>query len=208
MKPITERLWAKQDRHFGDRIGLFDAVTETLDISSALYPGSFVDIAASFVIPAVTYVDIDRRARQFFADTSGVDELIAGNATDDRPRSFRFVARDYRDDLGLGDSSFDLLISLYAGFISEHCTHYLRVGGSLLVNPSHGDAAMAAIDDRYELRAVVKSAKDHYWLDTRDLGEYLVPKKAEPITADLLHQRGRGVAYTKPAFAYIFERVL
>lgn len=52
---------------------------------------------------------------------------------------------------------FDLLISLYAGFVSEHCTCHLRNGGLLLVNSSHGDAAMASIDDRYRLVGVVSS---------------------------------------------------
>ncbi len=127
---------------------------EAVELTRVLYPGSFVDIAPSLVFPSVTYVDTDRRAEQFFADVDGASEIVAANATDDRPRSFTFMARDYRDDLALTEQSFDLLVSLYAGFISEHCTNYLRIGGSLLINSSHCDAAMASIDQRYRLITV------------------------------------------------------
>jgi hypothetical protein len=118
-----------------------------------------------------------------------------------------FIAGDYRGPLGLADESFDLLVSLYAGFVSEHCTRYLRVGGHLLVNPSHGDAAMASIDQRYRLVAVVKSGgANAYRIDTEDLDTYFVPKKPQPITVERLHELGRGIGYTKSPFAYLFER--
>ncbi len=66
-----------QNRHPGDRLRLFSAVAGAVDAQSALYPGSFVDIAASFVFDEVTYVDVDRRTAQFFGDAPGVAELIA-----------------------------------------------------------------------------------------------------------------------------------
>jgi len=203
----TETLWARQNQHEGDRLRLFTTIAGAIEATRVLYPGSFVDVAPSFVFPSVTYVDTDRRAEQFFADADGVNGIIADEAIDDRPRSFTFLRRDYRDDLGLTEQSFDLLISLYAGFISEHCTHYLRVGGFLLVNSSHGDAAMASIDPRYQLIAVVKSGNNRYRVDRGNLDTYLIPKKPQTITAELLHELGRGIAYTKAPFAYLFRRV-
>jgi len=118
-----------------------------------------------------------------------------------------FVAGDYTTDLGLGSQDHDLLISLYAGFVSEHCTDFLRVGGSLPVNPCHGDAAMASIDDRYALAGVITSQAGQYTVRTHDLESYLTPKKLVTVTRDRLHQTGRGIAYTKSPFAYIFDRV-
>jgi hypothetical protein len=207
VESTTRKLWAKQDRHQGDRLRLFTAVAGAVDATRVLYPGSFVDIAPSFVFPSVTYVDVDRRADRFFADADGTDEIIAANVADDRPRSVTFLNRDYRDDLDLQEHSFDLLISLYAGFISEHCTRYLRVGGRLLANSSHGDAAMASVDPRYELIAVITSRDDRYRVDATDLDTYLIPKKSQAITAELLHELGRGIAYTRSPFAYLFRRV-
>ena len=208
MKPATEKLWAKQNQIDGDRLRLFGAVAGYLEVSRVLYPGSYVDVAASFVFPTVTYLDMDRRAARFFADVEGVGEIIAANQTDAGLRAFEFIAADYSDHLGLADASFDLLVSLYAGFVSEHCTRYLRVGGFLLVNPSHGDAAMASIDDRYRLAAVVHPDSTlGYRIDDSDLDAYLVPKKPLPITVKSLHDLGRGIPYTRSSFAYLFERM-
>ncbi len=203
----TEKLWAAQDRHTGDRFRLFSAVAAAVVAQTVLYPGSFVDLAPSFVFGEVTYVDLDRRAAHFFADTEGVDEIIAANAPAHGPRSVTFLHRDYREALDLEPESFDLLVSLYAGFVSEHCTEHLRIGGRLLVNPSHGDAAMASIDHRYRLAGVVIARPGRYRVSTEALEEYLVPKKPQTITAEALHERGRGIGYTRSPFAYLFERV-
>ena len=209
MRPTSEKLWAKQDQHQGDRLRLFAAVAGRVRASRVLYPGSFVDVAASFVFPAVTYVDSDRRAARFFDDVEGVGELVSANQASAGTRVVEFIAGDYRNDLGLTDESFDLLVSLYAGFISEYCTRYLRVGGHLLVNPSHGDAAMATIDHRYRLAAVIKSrGTNGYRIDDQELDTYLVPKNPQQVTVERLHELGRGIGYTKSPFAYLFERVV
>lgn len=171
-----------------------------------LYPGSFVDVAASAVYPQVTYVDVDKRTPRFFEDREGVAEII-GSMGGSRDNEVTFVHADYRDDLPLEAGSFDVLVSLYAGFVSEHCTRYLKVGGTLLVGPSHGDAAMASIDERYQLTGIVVSRSGAYRVTTKQLDTYLIPKKPIEITPDLLHERGRGIAYTKSPFAYLFRKV-
>lgn len=178
-----------------------------VSVTRALYPGSYVDLAASFVFDSVTYVDIDRRAAAFFADEEGVREIIAERDRTPTDREIRFIHADYATELPLEDGSFDLLVSLFAGFVSEACLKYLRIGGTLLVNPSHGDAAMASIDPRLRLTGVVLSAGGDYRVSTQDLADYLIPKTPQKISAETLHALGRGIAYTKPAFAYLFERV-
>ncbi len=205
MRPATRTLWAKQDRHPGDRWRLFSAVTAALPrVRNALYPGSFVDVAPSFVIGSVTYVDVDRRAARFFADADGVREIIASHARAPSEPEVRFLHADYTGETDLPPATFDLLISLYAGFVSEYCTAYLRPGGTLLVNPSHGDAALAALDPRYELCGVVQARDGDYVVGTTDLETYLVPRGV--ATRDDVLRSGRGVAYTRTAFAYLFRR--
>lgn len=198
-------MWAKQDQHTGDRWRLFSAVADSLDVSTVLYPGSYVDLAPSFVFPTVTYVDVDNRAKSFFTDDGAVREIIAAHDGAPVAPSFTFLHADYTDELDLGQE-FDLLISLYAGFISEHCTQHLKVGGTLLVNPSHGDTAMASIDPRYELTGVISTRAGQYGVDRTNLDTYLIPKKPTAVTADSLHRSGRGIGYTKPRFAYMFTR--
>ncbi len=166
MRAKTAELWAQQDRHTGDRHRLFGAVAEAVEATTVLYAGSYVDVAASFVWPAVTYVDVDRRAAAFFDDVDGVHAVIVAQPGAPEQPEVTFVPADYTTDLPFERGSFDLLISLYAGPISRHCTRYLRVGGSLLVNPSHGDAALASIDDRYELSGVVRSRSGAYSVST------------------------------------------
>ena len=205
MKEFTRRLWAEQDRHPGDRLRLFRAVGEFIGDASVLYAGSFVDVAASFVFDSVTYVDTNRRAARFFTDTAGVNEIISGNRHAPGEPDWRFIAGDYRSGLDIPDRSAQLLVSLYAGFVSEHCTRYLQPGGWLLVNPSHGDVAMASLNPRYRLAAVVKARAGKYGISDRDLDSYLIPKRPTEITANLLHERGRGIAYTKSPFAYLFQ---
>lgn len=207
MQSRTRRLWERQDRHPGDRARLFRAVGAAVAAERVLYPGCFVDVAASFVFPSVTYVDSDRRAAEFFAETAGVREIVASHAGAGAEPTIRFVPGDYTHDLGLSEGGYDLLVSLYAGFVSEHCTRYLRVDGTLLVNPSHGDAARASIDPRYRLTGVVQSRSGAYRVSTADLDSYLVPRSPVEVTPELLHRTGRGVAYTRSAFAYLFERV-
>ena len=202
MEDSTARLWEEQNRHPGDRLRLFEAVAGFIDQAPVLYPGSFVDVAASFAFDSVTYVDTDRRAARFFADREGVGEIIAGYR---RHATWEFQSADYRSDLRLPDRSFGLLVSLYAGFVSEHCTRYLQPGGWLLVNPSHGDVAMASINPRYLLGAVVNARAGRYSVSERNLDAYLIPKQPVEISAALLHQRGRGIAYTKSPFAYLFR---
>lgn len=206
MKPETRRLWDQQNRHPGDRRGLFEAVS-SLSPRRVLYPGSYVDVAASVVFDDVVYVDSDDRARRFFEDAPGVRELVLGERGDGVAPKVAFVHGDYRQPIGLADEAFDLLVSLYAGLVSDHCTRYLKIGGHLLVGPSHGDVALASLDSRYQLGAVVIGKNGSYRASTAQLGEYLIPKSSVELTPDLIRQRGRGVGYTRSASAYLFERI-
>lgn len=202
----TRELWDKQNEPVGDRHRLFASVAKAIQASHVLYPGSYVDLAAAFVWPHVTFIDEDRRANSFFTDTEGIRELLREQGIASENRSIRFIHGDYCEPLGLEEDSFDLLLSLYAGFISEHCTQYLRIGGHLLVTPSHGDAAMASIDPRYRLSSVVAAGNGGYQVISDGLSSYLVPKRDVVITKEFLHQSGRGVAYSRSPFAYVFER--
>lgn len=205
MDARTLALWQKQDAHKGDRKRLFTTVRAAIGEGSVLYPGSYVDVGASMAFSSVTYVDLDKRAARFFTDTEGVSGIIVsegGSST----ATVNFVHGDYTTNCGLEQESFDVLVSLYAGFVSEACTDYLRIGGTLLVNSSHGDAAMASIDRRYQLSGVVTSRSGNYRVRNDELNTYLIPKKPVTITRQSLHELGQGVAYTKSPFAYLFTR--
>lgn len=201
----TSVLWERQDRHKGDRWRLFQEISIAVSANKVLYPGSYVDIAPSFVFDDVTYADVDKRAANFFADEVGVRQIIEEH-NGNKEASVRFVSGDYRA-LDLEEQGYDLLISLYAGFISESCGYFLRIGGVLLVNSSHGDAALAALDARFEFIGVVESVNGGYKVNNLKLGDYMVPKKSQIITREDIMKSGLGVEYTKSPFAYLFRRV-
>lgn len=202
----TQQLWEKQDQHKGDRWRLFGAVFDVVPAKKVLYPGCYVDLAPSFLYSDVTYSDIDKRANAFFSDRDGVGKILSAHGVNPVDRSIRFIHADY-NLLDLPDQSFDLLISLYAGFICEPCTRFLQIGGHLLVNPSHGDAAIASIDHQYELAGVVLSQSGDYHVLTSGLDQYLIPKKPIELSPEFIHDHRRGIGYTKSAFAYLFRRI-
>ncbi len=203
MDAVTQKLWDAHNKHPGDREALFAAVADWSGARRALYPGSYIDVAASFVFSDVVYVDIDRKAKRFFTDVDGVDALIGTRADGLR---WEFIGGDYREPLPLEDQSFDLLISLYAGFVSEAAVRFLRVGGHLLANTSHGDVALAFTDERFRLVAVVLGGSGSYDV-SEEIDGHGEPKDGVARTPDEIRALGRGVRYTKTAMAYLFERV-
>jgi hypothetical protein len=113
VKASTRRLWEKQDQHRGDRWRLFAAVAAAVPATQVLYPVSFVDVAPSFVFPAVTYVDMDRRAAAFFDDADGVAEIIAAHPGGPTDRTFEFIHADYRTDLDLAPGGLPAFAYLF-----------------------------------------------------------------------------------------------
>ncbi|WP_228373017.1 hypothetical protein [Demequina maris] len=175
--------------------------------TNALYPGSYLDLSPSTAIPAVTYIDTDRRAARYFADTALVAAELRGRGGTGAVAQVSFLPLDYTARLPLPDHHFDLLISLYAGPVWEHCRQHLAPGGRLLANASHGDASLAAIDPSLRLVAAVHHRDGRYRLETADLDRYLVPKNPEHADAETIRRASRGIAYTTSAFAYVFEPV-
>ena len=189
-----------------ERLGLFTLMAERFGCRSALYPGSFVHVTPAFVFPRSCFVDMDSEAARFFADPS-VKELLARRKIFAEEPCFRFYAADYQERLAEADGSFDLLISLNAGFVSQHCKRYLRVGGVLLTNNLHGDASMARLDSDYVLVGAINSRGERYNLVETDLSSYFVPKRDIEVTREYIARTRRGVAFTRRAFAYAFQRV-
>ncbi len=199
--------WTTYRSSIGDRSGLFAAVSSAWHPTRALYPGSYLDLSPSTAIPSVTYVDTDRRAARYFADEALVTAELQGRTRPGTDTDLAFLHADYTKPLPIPAAGFDLLISLYAGPVWDHCRQYLSSRGLLLANTSHGDASLAALDPTLRFVAAVHQRADKYRLDTANLDSYLIPKKPSAADPDTIRRQGRGIAYTKPAFAYVFETV-
>jgi SAM-dependent methyltransferase len=186
---------------------MFEALAGMWPIERALYPGSYVDLSPSTALRSVTYVDTDPRALGCFAAHDRVRAELAGRSGPGAAQEVRFLAADYTQPLDVPDSSVDLLISLFAGPMWEHCHRYLRPGGWLLANGSHGEASLAALEPTLRLVAAVHHKDGRYRLVTDRLDGYLVPKRQHTANPDHIRSTGRGIAYTRTAFAYLFQSV-
>jgi hypothetical protein len=189
-----------------ERLDLFQILSSKYNIQSVLYPGSFVHITPSLVYPRSVYVDNDKQAKKFFASTAHLD-FVSEHKVYQEEASIKFYPQSYTHDLSEEGDSFDLLISQYAGFVSKHCKQYLKIGGILLANNSHGDASMASIDDQFELVAVVNRRGGKHTITEWNLESYLIPKSKKKITPEYLQQIQQGIGYKKSASMYIFRRV-
>jgi hypothetical protein len=194
------------DRNF-ERLDLFQIIADKYGVQRVLYPGSFVHITPSFVFPVVVYVDTDRQAKRFFS-TAEMQDIVAQRKSYPQDAQISFHFADYRDGCNEESESFDLLVSQYAGFVGQYCKHYLKKGGLLLANNSHGDAGIAAIDEDYALSAVVFLQNGKHQISETNLAAYFVPKSsALDVTRDYLIGLQKGISYKKSGSAYLFQRL-
>lgn len=189
-----------------ERREFLEFLLEEFAIERCLYPGGFIHCTPSFYFPVTVYVDTDDRAARFFKSAT-THRFIGREKRYDTEPEIRFHHQDYEKPIPEAADSFDLLLSLYAGFVSATCVRHLKVGGLLVANNSHGDASMASLDPRLEFIGAIHEKGNRYRLDTADLDRYLVPKRPMELSPDYLRRLGRGVAYTHPAQYYLFRRV-
>jgi hypothetical protein len=208
-KPNNQACQAYQkyyiDRDY-EQLDLFRLLRDQYDISSAVYPGSYIQISPSLIYPTVVYIDSDKNAIRFFK-SEALGELVEERKEYPEDPEIHFHGMDYRNLIDGYQARFDLLISQYAGFISGVCKPYLKQGGFLLVNNSHGDAGMASIDRDYQLIATLHRREGKYRLSTASLEDYFIPKKDIEVTRELLLERKKGIGYTKTATLYLFQKV-
>lgn len=188
-------------------IGLFKELKSMFKIKKVLYPGSFIHLTPSLVFPKVVYVDSDRRLKKFF-EAEDVSAFIAKNKKYDQKAKFRAYQQDYTKSFPEKEKSFDLLISQYAGFVSQACKKYLSKGGILVVNNSHGDASIAKLDNDFEFISVYNRKSDKkFSISDKNPESYFIPKRGRLMSKTELTRRMRGQAFTKSPSGYIFRKI-
>lgn len=186
-------------------IGLFRALKQNFNIQKVFYPGSHVHITPSFVFSNVTYADSFRNTDKFFESKDTFEFIKKYKEYFEEP-TIRFYQQNYNNSfVDLKREQFDLVISQYAGFVGQAVKNYLKVGGLLVCNNSHGDASMASLDPDYKLIAVYRRyADDKFTISNNKLEEYLIPKNNKQPTKESLLKSMKGIAYTKSPSGYIF----
>jgi hypothetical protein len=152
------------------------------------------------------YADSDKRVRRFFAEPAVLGLVVERRAYGEDP-TIRFHYGDYAAGFPEPERSFDLLISQYAGFVSRACKRYVKIGGHLVANNSHGDASMAALDPDWQLVAVYQRRGERFTVTSDELDTYMIPKRGHRPTEEELEATMRGVAFTRRAAGYVFSRL-
>jgi hypothetical protein len=153
-------------------IGLFRVIKDCFDIKNVFYPGSHVHITPSLIFSDVTYADSFRNTHNFFEEKD-IDEFIRNEKEYPEDTHFRFYQQDYNKLFEELEKEFDMVISQYAGFVGQATKPYLKKGGILVCNNSHGDASMASLDKDYKLIAVYRRyADDKFTISSKNLDEY------------------------------------
>jgi len=187
-------------------IGLFREIKKKFNPKRILYPGSYVHITPSLIFSDVTYVDSFKDTHLFYKSLA-VREFIKENKEYNKEVKIKFYEQDYFKELPEELESFDIVISQYSGFVGQAVKKYLKKGGLLVCNNSHGDASMASIDLDYKLTAVYdRKSDDKFNIYDEKLNEYLVPKKDVKVTKALLEKTMKGIVYTKCPSGYIFRK--
>lgn len=198
---LYDKYFIKKD---DERLMLFEKLQDKYNLQSGIYPGSFVHISPSFYLPQMCYIDSDRRINSFFSQKTLLPYVESRKNYSEAPHIHYFQA-DYRTELPLATGYFDVLFSFYAGFISRDCKQYLKKGGILVCNNSHGDASLAYTEPDYKLIAVIKRKGNYFNLSENKLDNYFQKKDASPIDKKKVLEKMRGESFSKTAFAYVFR---
>ena len=185
-------------------------IKENLGCRRVLYPGSYLDIRPSLVFSEVCYVDSLKGIGRPLADPELL-KYIDEHKSYPEDSTVRCYEADYETFEEEPAGSFDLLISLNAGFISQHCSPFLKNGGLLLVNNGHYDANRAFVDPAYEFVAALEADALNWESLPRDSFPYFSTRRGEELTLAMVEsdaERPPSKARFRPARqseAYLFR---
>ncbi|MDC7248927.1 MAG: hypothetical protein PQJ49_03310 [Sphaerochaetaceae bacterium] len=186
----------------GSRLSLYREISDFFNVKSALYPGSFIDIDPSLVIENVTYVDNFKGAVKFFKkNTLAIYDYLDKNKEYNSKCKINFISEDYTNDLIVDE--VDLIISQYAGFVAQYTKKYLKSGGLVLANDSHGDASLTNFDKDFMLIGVINGDNK---IDETELDTYFKLPKGKIVDLDIVRKKMKGLKYTKNPTNYIFRK--
>ena len=158
-------------------------------VERVLYPGCWIHLTPSLVFPYVVYVDFFSKMESMFSDPELL-EYIGTNSEVYGESIIKVHQTDYKDGIDEEKGSFDLLISLSSGFVSQYCGSYLRKKGLLFVNNEHYDAAKAFVDEKF-LPIGIFTSNGKLIQQSQAIQEYFITKKNELITSEMVMENSK-----------------
>jgi hypothetical protein len=154
---------------------------ESFQIERVLYPGSWIHLTPSLVFPFVVYVDFLPNTKKMLED-SELLEYIRLHSENSEP-CIKKHETDYRKGIEEEKESFDLLISLNSGLVSQYCSQYLKKDGLLLANNEHYDAIKAFTEKNFRIMGVFSNFSE---LEQKNLEEYFMTRNNQLITSEMV----------------------
>ncbi len=185
----------------GNRKNIYKIVKDIFDLKSAIYPGSYIDIVPSLILEEVTYIDNFKKANTFFKQKNEIVKYIEENKEYSNPSYINFIYDDYSKVSNI--KMVDLIISQYAGFVGQETKQFLKVGGILLANDSHGDATLAYLDESYQFIATL----DNDIINFDNLEKYFSLSRKRMINLSEVNEKQKGPKYINNAQNYIFKKI-
>jgi len=176
-------------------------------IARVLYPGSWIHLTPSLVFPCVVYVDSVANAEKMLKDSEFLG-YIKKHSEVAEP-CIRTYEKDYRQEIGEEKESFDLLISLNSGFVSQYCSGYLKKNGLLLANNTHYDAIKAFTDKTFQVIGIFSNFST---LKQNNLEDYFITKNNQLITPEMVTENSKKPPskakhqLKKKALYYLFKK--
>lgn len=141
-------------------------------------------------------------AIKFFKDISIIKDYLNDYKQYKISCEVEFIGQDYNDSLDI--PQVDLIISQYAGFVGQATKEYLKIGGILLCNDSHGDATLARFDDDFEFIGVItKNLK----IKKMNLDRYFILPKNKVVNLNLVKKTMKGPKYIEDVENYLFRKL-
>jgi len=154
-----------------------------------LYPGCWIHLTPSLVFPHVVYVDFFSKMESMFSDQELL-EYIGTNSVVYGESIIKVHQTDYKDGIDEKKGSFDLLISLSSGFVSQYCQSYLKTNGILFVNNEHYDAIKAYVNEKFKPIGIFTS-NGKLIQQNKAIQEYFLTKKNQIITSEMVIENSK-----------------
>lgn len=182
-----------------ERSGLFELIKKTFNPITVIYPGCSIHITPSFYFNHIVYIDKSQSSLNFFSDADTVMDLINKNKVFKESAYWKFIPKDFKNDLGLRRASYDLLLSLFAGKMIDYCEQYIKPGGIVLTGSFFSDNESIKEKENFKLIGLIKRKNQKYVID------YNIDK-SQPSKSKL-RQKNNTLEYIDNGCYYLYRKI-
>jgi hypothetical protein len=119
----------------------------------------------------------------------------------------QFIHSDYTEKLPVRENNYDLLLSIYAGGITESCKKYIKPGGIIVSNNHRNDAQQALKDSSIRLEALIRRKGKKYNIEN-DTGEKMLKALQEhSVPTKNMKNSSSGLKYVDNEYYFVFRKI-